>query len=212
MTATERLINEIMAGARIPFARRHCEVLRELRVQVEDFVNSGRQSGRGEADMKHLLVERSGDRRQFARHEHATLDLGALLISAVLVSLVISAAQIVMQAAIAFGFGAPMLRVFGSRQTAIEALDILATAAASVGLMGLGRFSDPPWGICRHCRGTARHLRRGRLPPQFVLLPTPRCCEAFKSRFAAVLACFAVMGTAIFHPLRLRPWRPRGAG
>jgi hypothetical protein len=183
-------------------------VLRELRVQVEDFVNSGRQSGRGEADMKHQLVERSGDRRQFARvyrHEHATLDLGALLISAVLGSLVISAAQIVMQAAIAFGFGAPILRVFGSRQTAIEARDTLATAAAYVGLIGLGRFSDPPWGICRRCRGTARRLRRGRLPPQFVLLPTPRCCEAFKSRFAAVLACFAVMGAALFHRLRLLP-------
>jgi hypothetical protein len=66
MTATERLIGEIMAGSRIPFGRRHREVLRELRVQVEDFVNSGRQSGRSEADIKILLVERSGDPWQFA--------------------------------------------------------------------------------------------------------------------------------------------------
>jgi hypothetical protein len=151
--------------------------------------------------MKHLLVERSGDRRQFARvyrREHATLDLGALLISAVLVSLVISAAEIVMQAAIEFGFGAPMLRVFGSRQTPIEALDILATAAAYVGLIGLGRFSDPRWVTCRCCRGTARRLRAAasRRSLSCPDLPTPRCGEAFKSRFAAVLACFAVMAAA----------------
>ena len=93
-----------------------------------------------------------------------------------------------MQAAIAFGFGFPMLRVFGSRQTAIEALDILATAAAYVGLIGLGGIFGPPLGylpplprdcspssprphpaavcLARICqrRDAARHSSRGSLP------------------------------------------------
>src|SRR5262249_56695747 len=107
---------------------------------------------RGEADIERLLVERFGDPRQIARQfawvyrrERAALHLGAFLISTVLVSLVISAAAIAMQAGMAFGFGAPMLRVFGSRHTAIEALDILATAAAYVGLITLGRLSGRPF-------------------------------------------------------------------
>jgi hypothetical protein len=135
------------------------------------------------------------------------------MISTVLVSLLISAADIVIQAGMAFGFGAPMLRVFGSRQTVIEAPGILPTAAAHAGLIALGRFSDPP---------SVTGRRVGDLLAVFAAaasrrslscsdLPTARCCETFKSRFAAGLARFAVMGAVLFH-LRLRPWRPPGAG
>src|SRR5215831_635340 len=101
MTAAERLIDEVMAASRIPFARRRREVLRELRAHVEDFVSAGRQSGCSEAEIDRLLVERFGNPQQIARQfawvyrrERATLHLGAFLISTVLVSLAISAAAI----------------------------------------------------------------------------------------------------------------------
>src|SRR5215813_6044575 len=104
MTAAERLIDEIMAASRIPLARRRREVLRELRAHVEDFVNAGRQSGRGEEEIEHLLVERFGDPQQIAgqfawvyRRERAALQLGTFLISTVVVSALICAATFAMQ-------------------------------------------------------------------------------------------------------------------
>ena len=152
MTTAERLIAEILAASRIPLERRRREVLRELRAHIEDFVSAGRQSGRREEEIERLLLERFGDPRQIARQfasvyrrERAALCLGAFLISTVLVSLVISAAAIAMQAGTEFGAGAPVLRVLGSRHTVIEALDILATAVAYVGLITLGRFFRRPF-------------------------------------------------------------------
>ena len=122
MTTAERLIGEIMAASRIPSARRRREVLRELRAHVEDFVSAGRQRGRSEEDSERLLLERFGDPRQIAqqfawvyRRERAALHLGGFLISTVLVSLVISAAAMAMQAGMAFSFGAPVLGVAAKR-------------------------------------------------------------------------------------------------
>src|SRR5215813_5201518 len=88
MTTAERLIDEIMAASRIPSEGRRREVLRELRAHVEDFVSAGRQSGRSEADIERLLVERFGNPQQIARQfawvyrrECVALHLGAFLIS-----------------------------------------------------------------------------------------------------------------------------------
>jgi hypothetical protein len=192
-------------------------VLRELRAHVEDFVSAGRLSGRSEEDIERLLVERFGDPRQIARQfawvyrrERAALHLGAFLISTVLVSVAISAAAIAMQAGIAFGFGAPMLRIFGSRHTAIEALDILATAAAYVGLVSLGRFFGRPFAVLAVVTGglVAVFAVTG-LPARFVLFGFAngamlRCVQIAvrhpAARLGAVLACFAVLGAVFFHP------------
>jgi hypothetical protein len=217
MTAAERLIEEIMAASRIPFARRRREVLRELRAHVEDFVSAGRHSGRAEADIERLLVERFGDPRQIARQfawvyrrERAALHLGAFLISTILVSLTISAAAIALQAGMTFGFGAPMLRVFGSRHTAIEALDILATAAAYVGLISLGRFFGRPLAVLAAvAAGLVVVFAVAGLPPQFVLFGFAngvllrRIQTAVRwpvARLGAVLACFGVLSAVFFHP------------
>src|SRR5438445_10485276 len=111
MSIPERLIEEIMAASRIPEKRRR-EVLRELRAHGEDFVSAGRRSGCGEEEIERLLVERFGDPRQIAqqftwvyRRERAALNLGGFLISTVVVSLVILAGTISMQAGIMIGFG-----------------------------------------------------------------------------------------------------------
>jgi hypothetical protein len=217
MTAAERLIDEIMAASRIPFGRRRREVLRELRAHVEDFVSAGRQSGRAEADIERLLVERFGDPRQIARQfawvyrrERAALHLGAFLISTVLVSLAISAVAIAMQAGMAFGFGAPILRVVGSRHTAIEALDILATAAAYIGLISLGRFFGSPLAVLAAvAAGLLVVFAVAGIPPQFVLFGFANgallrgihtAVRRPVARLGAVLACFGVLSAVFFHP------------
>jgi hypothetical protein len=217
MTTAERLIDEIMAASRIPSERRRRAVLRELRAHVEDFVSAGRQSGRGEEDIEHLLAERFGDPQQIARQfarvyrrERAALYLGGFLISTVLVSLVISAAAIAMQAGIAFGSGAPVLGVFGSRHTAIEALDILATAAAYVGLISLGRFFGRPLAVLAAvAAGLLALFAATGLPPQFILFGFANgtllrgiqvAVRHPAARLGAVMACFGALGAAFFHP------------
>jgi hypothetical protein len=217
MTAAERLIDEIMAASRIPFARRRREVARELRAHVEDFVSAGQQGGFAEAEIERLLVERFGDphqiARQFAwvyRRERAALHLCAFLISTVLVSLATSAAAIAMQAGMAFGFGAPMLQVFGSRHTAIEALDILATAAAYIGLICLGRFFGRPLAVLAAvAAGLLAVFAVTGLRPQFVLFGFANgallrgiqtAVHHPVARLGAVLACFGALSAVFFHP------------
>src|SRR5260370_30307685 len=135
MSIIDRLIDEIMAASRIPSEKRRREVLRELRVNVEDFVGAGRESGRGEEEIERLLLERFGDPRQIAqqfawvyRRERAALYLGGFLIFTVVVSLVILAGTTSMQTWIMIGFGGPV--VFGSRRTVVIWLDILGHGAA----------------------------------------------------------------------------------
>ena len=216
MTTAERLIDEIMAASRIPSEKRRREVLRELRAHVEDFVSAGRQRGRGEQEIERLLLERFGDPRQIAqdfawvyRRERAALCLGAFLISTIAVSLVISAAAIAMKAGMAFGVGAPVLRIFGSRHTAIEALDILATAVAYVGLITLGRFFGRPFAVLAAVTaGLLAVFAATGLPVRFVLFGFANgamlrgvqvAVRHPAARLGGVLACFAVLGAVFFH-------------
>jgi hypothetical protein len=217
MTRGERLIDEILAASRIPLERRRRDVLRELRAHMEDFVTAARQSGRREEDIERLLVERFGDprhiARQFAwvyRRERAAVCLGAFLVSTIVVSLVVSIAAIAMQAGMAFGAGAPVLRLFGSRHTAIEALDILATAAAYIGLIFLGRFFGRPFAVLAAvAAGLLAVFAATGLPPRFVLfgfangamLRTVQVAVHHPAaRLGAVLVCVAVLAAVFFHP------------
>jgi hypothetical protein len=217
MTKTERLINEIMATSRIPSEKRRREVRRELRAHVEDFVSAGRHSGRGEEDIERLLLERFGDPRQIARQfacvyrrERAALHLGGFLISTVVVSLVISAAAISMQAGMMLGFGAPARVVFGSRHTAVVALDVLASAAAYLGLLSLGRFFKRPLAVFAVVAAAllAVFVAAG-LPPQFILFGFANgallrgiqvAIRHPALRLGGALACFGVLGAVFFHP------------
>jgi hypothetical protein len=217
MTTTERLIDEIMAASRIPSERRRREVLRELRAHVEDFVSAGRLSGRSEEDIERLLVERFGDPRQISgqfawvyRRERAALHLGGFLISTVVVSAIISTAAFAMQAGITFGSGAPVLGVLGSRHTAIVALDILATAAAYVGLISLGRFFGRPLAVLAAvAAGLIAVFAAAGLRPQFILFgfANGALLRGIRigvrhpaARLGAVLTCFGVLSAVFFHP------------
>src|SRR5207244_1265227 len=95
--------------------------------------------GCGDDEIQRLVVANFGDPRQIAqqfawvyRRERAMLHFSVFLISTLVVAILISAAVIATQAGMAIGFGVPVLIVFGSRHTMIEALDILATVAAYV--------------------------------------------------------------------------------
>ena len=215
MTSTERLIDEIMAASRIPSEKRRREVLRELRAHVEDFMGAGRQSGSGEEEIERLLLERFGDPRQIAqqfawvyRRERAALHLGGFLISTVVVSLVILAGTISMQAGIMLGFGAPV--VFGSRHTVAMALDILASAAAYLGLLSLARFFGRPLAalVVVAAALLAVFVAAG-LPPRYILFGFANgallrgiqvAVRHPALRLGAALACFGVLGAVFLHP------------
>jgi hypothetical protein len=217
MTGTERLIDEIMAASQIPSRKCRRDVLRELRAHVEDFVSVGGESGCAEEDIERLLLERFGDPQQIARQfawvyrrERAALHLGAFLISTVVVSLVISAAAIPMHAGMMIGFGAPSKVAFGSWHTAIVALDILASSAAYMGLLCLGRFFRRPLAVLAVIAAAlfAAFAAAG-IPPQFILFGFANGAllrgiqGAVRSpalQLAAALACFGVLGTVFFHP------------
>jgi hypothetical protein len=213
----DRLIDEIMAAARIPSAKRRRELLRELRAHVEDFANAQRQSGRGDEEIERLLLERFGDplhiARQFAwvyRRERAALHLGGFLISTVVVSLVISAAAISAQVGIMLGFGAPASAVFRSHHMGAVALDILASVAAYVGLISLGRFCRRPLAVLALIAAAmATVFAAAGLPPHFILFGFAngallRGIQAAVRhpvlRLCAALACLGVLGSIFFHP------------
>jgi hypothetical protein len=217
MTRAERLIDEIMAAARIPSERRRQEVRRELRAHVEDFVGSCRQSGRSEEDIERLLLDRFGDPQQVAEQfacvyhgERAVLHFGWFLISTVVVSLIISAAALSMQAGMMFGLGASVLAALGSRHAITEALDIAATVATYVGLVSLGRFFGYPLAVLAVVTaGLFALFAATGLPTQFIVFgflngALLRGIQVAVRRrmlqFGAALACLGALGILFFHP------------
>jgi len=217
MTAAERLIDEILAASRIPSKRGRREVLRELRAHMEDFIGEGRQSGRSDEEIERLLMERFGDPRQIAdqfawvyQRERTLLHLGAFVICTVLVSLIISATTIGIQAGIAFSSGSPVLHILTSRHTAIETLDILASVAVYLGLIYLGRFFRRPFTVLTVVAAaliSASALAGFR--PRVVLFGFANGALLREIqltlrhpvvRLAAALACFGMLGAIFFHP------------
>jgi hypothetical protein len=222
MTPAERLIDEIMGAARMPSGRRRREVQRELLAHVEDFVSSWRQRGRSEEDIERLLLERFGDPRQVAeqfacvyRRERAVLHFGWFLISTVVVSLIISAAALSMQAGVMLGFGAPVLAFLGTRHAIAEGLDIAATVATYVGLVSLGRFFGYPLAVLAVVTtGLFALFAATGLPTQFILFgflngTLLRGIQvAVRHRmlqFGAALGCLGALGIVFFHPSSSAP-------
>jgi hypothetical protein len=215
MASTERLIAEIMTASRIPTEKHRREVLRELRAHMEDFVSAGRRNGLGDEEIERRLVERFGDPKQIAeqfawvyRRERAALHLGGFLISTVVVSVAILAGTISMQAGIMVGFGDPV--VFGSRHTVAMALDILASVAAYLGLLTLGRFFERPlMALAVVAVALLAVFVVVGLPPQYVLFGFANgsllrgiqiVIRHAALRVGAAVACFGMLGAVFFHP------------
>ena len=144
MRAAEELVDSIVNSSRIPSGKRRQEIQRELRSHIEDFVIAARESGRGQSEIEKLVIANFGDPHQIAngfswvyRHERRRLRALAFTLSAVLLASSLFGAILAAQTGLAFGFGTPVMKVLTSRHTVIEALDILASVAAYLGMISL---------------------------------------------------------------------------
>lgn len=144
MRTADELIDCIVNSSQIPSEKRRREIQRELRAHIEDFVAVAHEAGRDQDEIEKLALANFGDPRQIAegfawvyRHERRTLRALAYTLSTVLLAGCLLAAILALQAGLAFGFGTPIMRVLASKHTVIEALDILASVAAYLGLISL---------------------------------------------------------------------------
>ncbi|HTW67846.1 MAG TPA: hypothetical protein VME17_24700 [Bryobacteraceae bacterium] len=148
MRAAEELIDSIVNSSRIPSGKRRREIQRELRSHIEDFVIAARESGHDQTEIEKLVIAHFGDPGQIAngfswvyRHERRRLRGLAFTLSTLLLASSLLGAILAAQSGLAFGFGTPVMKVLASKHTVIEALDILASVAAYLGMISLeGRF------------------------------------------------------------------------
>jgi hypothetical protein len=145
----EDLINSIVNSSKIPSGNRRREIQRELRSHIEDFVEAAREAGVDQDQIEKLVLANFGDPDQIAqgfawvyRHERRRVRMLAFTLSTVLLASCLLAVVLAMQAGLAIAFGAPIVKVLVSRHTVIEALDILASVAAYLGLISLASLFE----------------------------------------------------------------------
>jgi hypothetical protein len=207
-------LDEIVRMSRIPSPRRRQDLLRELAAHVEDFELAAREAGRSEEEIQRQLAKNFGDpqeiARQFAwvyRRERMLLHLAVFPISTVVVALIVAASAMSLQAGVALSFGAPALQL-GSRHSIVEALDILATAAAYMASISLEKHFDRRRVWAALAVAAAAFAIVGLLP-QVVLFGLLNAAllrmvqVSFShpaARLAAVCCGFGVLGAIFFHP------------
>src|SRR5580698_1845410 len=127
MQITDELIRDIVNGSQIPSEKKRQAVMRELRSHLEDSILAAREAGRSDEEIRRLVLAGFGDPNQVAqgfawvyRHERTLLRIAAFLLSTLAVASMLSTVVLAMQAGVAVGFGAPVLRVIASRHTVIE--------------------------------------------------------------------------------------------
>jgi hypothetical protein len=142
--AAPELIEGIVNSAQVPSEKRRREIQRELRAHIEDFVIAAREAGSEPDQIERLLLANFGDPEQIAkgfawvyRYERRRLRVFAYTLTTVLLAACLVAAILPVQAGLAFGFGKPIMNALASRHTVIEALDILGSVAAFLGLISL---------------------------------------------------------------------------
>jgi hypothetical protein len=138
------MIDRIVGAGHIPAGKRRREIQRELRAHIEDSVAAAREAGREGHEIEQLALANFGDPGQIAqgfawvyRHERRRLRAFTYALSTVLLASSLLAAILATQAGLALGFGTPIMKTLASRHTVIEALDIVASVAAYLGLTSL---------------------------------------------------------------------------
>ena len=144
MRAVNEIIECIANSSGIPSGKQRHEIQRELRSHIEDFVAAAREAGRDEDEIEQLVLAHFGDPRQIAhgfawvyRNERRRRRALAYAVSTVLIASCLAAAVLTIQAGLALGLGREIREVFASRHTVIEALDILTSVAAYLGVISL---------------------------------------------------------------------------
>ena len=229
-----RLIDEIVRAAKIPSERRRGEVLRELKAHIEDFVACARSAGQSEEEAERLAFASFGDPRQIAmqfgwvyRRRRAALRISVFVLSTIVVAAATAGAVMSLQAGLATGLGTPLARVFSSRHTMIEAADILASAAAYLGLISLEKVSEGRTfaraaGVLSAIFAMLIALFRLAGAPWMVLVfglaialflrTVQALLKSRAARGGVVLACFGLFGMISFGPVSLASWLVMGAG
>jgi hypothetical protein len=229
MRAADLLIEQIAASSGIPSAGRRSEIQRELRAHVEDFAASARREGHDEDEIERMVIASFGDPRRFAanyawvyRRERTAVRLAVFGLGTAAIAAAISAVVFTMQAGAAIGFGVPPWSALSTRHTVIEAVDILATVAAYVGLLSLEslfyrrRFQNAiallsSAVLLPSCVFAFAGVRVGFLIFGCVNAIFLRSLQKFlvnpKSRLAVALAYFGFLGGFFF---AVRPW-PSGS-
>lgn len=231
---TDPLIEAMVTSAQIPFESRRREVLRELQAHVEDFVLSARLAGHTQEEAERLAFASFGDPRQIAmqfgwvyRRQRRVLRVSGFVLSTIVVAVAIAGIVMSLQAGLAIGLGAPLPRIFSARHMIIEAADILASAAAYLGLISLEkrfegrrfaraaaalsaifvilialfRITGAPWLVPVFGLVIALFLRTMQ-----ILLKNPA------ARAGVVLACFGLFGMSLFGLMSMASWLVMGAG
>ena len=149
MRAADELIDRIVNSSHIPSGKRRREIQRELRGHIEDLVVAEQAAGRGQGEIEEAVLANFGDPGQIARsfawvyrHERRAFRAFVYVLSTLLLASSVLAAILATQAGLAFGFGTPVMRVVASRHTVIEALDILASVAAYLGVSSLEKLFE----------------------------------------------------------------------
>ena len=144
MREAEELVDSIVSSPRIPAGRRRREIQRELRCHIEDFVLSAREAGRAEDEIQKLVLANFGEPAHIAkgfewvyRNEWRRLRAVTYTFSTLLIAACLCVAIFAIQSGLAFSFGTPVMKMLASRHTVIEALDILASVAAYLGVISL---------------------------------------------------------------------------
>jgi hypothetical protein len=230
----DHLIKQIVRSSQIPSESRRREVLRELQAHVEDFVLSARTAGHTQEEAERLAFANFGDPRQIAvqfgwvyRKQRATLRISVFLLSTITVAIAIAGFVMSLQAGLAIGLGVPLERMFSARHTMIEAADILASAAAYLGLISLEkmlgahsfaraaaaltaifavliaifRIAGAPWLVLVFGLVISLFLRTAQ-----TLL------KSLGARSLVVLASFSLFGLIAFGPISMASWLVMGAG
>jgi hypothetical protein len=147
--SAEELIDCIVNSSRIPAGKRRREIQRELRCHIEDFVVAARKAGHDQDEIEKQVLANFGDPEQiiegFAwvyRYERRRLRALAFMLSTMLLACGVSAAVLATQAVLALSLGTPIMSVFASTHTVIEALDILASVAVYLGVISLEGVFD----------------------------------------------------------------------
>ena len=219
MRAAEELIDSIVHSSRIPSGKLRQEIQRELRSHIEDFVIAARESGRDQSEVERLVIANFGDPDQIAngfswvyRHERRRLRAVAFTLSTVFLASSLFGAILAAQTGVAFGFGIPVMKVLASRHTVIEALDVLASVAAYLGMISLENlFKTQPF---RKAAGLLTLIDiillascdAGGLHPTFLIFGLvngifSRALQLFVTpklaRVGAVAVCFPVAGLVL---------------
>jgi len=149
VNAADQLVDRIVTSARIPSGKRRREIQRELRAHIEDFADAARDAGHDQHEIDKLVLANFGDPAQIAqafgwvyRHERRRLQIFIYALSTALLASSLLVAVLAMQAGLAVGFGTPIVHVFASRHTLIEAFDVLAAVAVYLGVRSLERIFE----------------------------------------------------------------------